>query len=99
MVALFRRLGKDEGAFVKGEQGPSIVAHHIRQGNMSRGRQKIGHEDNRLAFVRQDGTHLCVGMAIDHEDIEAQRCAHAMLVFWGVDKFHLPTFFEGQNVF
>ncbi len=99
MVALFRRLGKYSGAFVKGEQWASIVAHYIGQGNMSRGGEKICHENDRSAFVGQDGTHLCVGMAVDDENIETQRCAHAMLVFWSFDKFKLAAFFEGQNVF
>ena len=87
MVAPFRRLGKDAGALIKGEQGPSIVAHHIRQWNMSRGGQKIGHENNCLTFVGEDGTHLCVGMAVNDKDIEAQWCAYSVLAFWGVYKF------------
>ena len=37
---------------------------------MSRGREKIRHENDRLAFIGQYGTHLGVGMAIDDKDIE-----------------------------
>ena len=66
---------------------------------MSCGGEKIRHENDRLTLVGQNGTHLGVSMAIDDKDIEAQRCAYAVLAYRRVDKFQLPAFLQGQDVF
>ena len=96
-VLAFGGFVEDAGLFFEGQQRPGVVAHHVGQRNMARGRQKVSHVHQGLAAVVEDGAHLGIGVAVDYEGVESKGGRDSGGV--ALDEVELAGFLQGHDVF